>query len=198
MCCGYLPSEALAFALTFTPPRNSELSESGAFTFTFRFVCVAGETCDELVGGVVVVAAGVPVDVFELDPEFEFTGALVEVEPVDAPAPAEAPIVAPVHAAPAPEVPVPAEPDVVLDVVLDAGQSLVIGVTEIVGVPEAPTPTFTLYVSLFAASVTVSAALEGVVDAALACTPALVFRPTLRPSSVWFAAFVAICNVPSG
>jgi hypothetical protein len=86
----------------------------------------------------------------------------------------------------------------VLGVELVAAQLLVAGVTEISGAPVSPTPMPTLYVALSAASVTVSAALEGVVDAALACTPALELRPTLRADRVWFAASVKMCNVASG
>jgi hypothetical protein len=79
-------------------------------------------------------------------------------------------------------VPVPAEP--VLGVELVAVQAVVAGVMETCGEPEAPTPTFTLNVSLFAGSVTVTAAVEGVGDAALACTPALALRPIPKADRV--------------
>ena len=84
-----------------------------------------------------------------------------------------------------------------LALALGDAQTLAAGETDTCGLPEASTLTFMLYVASLALSVTVTVALDGVVEAAFACTPALALRPTLSDERVWFEASVAMCKVAS-
>lgn len=155
------------------------------------------------------VADNAPFDVLALAlvsiDAFEPTAALLDVLPVIATEPVEPaaalldvlPVIAtePVEPTPVPLDPGTLEPE--LDVELAPVQPLVVGLTEICGAPEASTLTFTLNAPLFPASVTMTVALEGVVDVLLACTPALALSLTLSVVRVWVAASVAMFKVAS-
>lgn len=117
---------------------------------------------------------------------FESTDALLEALPVTA--------IEPEVSAPVLLEPETSEPVLVVE---PAPVQSLAEETEICGVPEASTLTFTLYAALLPASTTLIAAVEDVVDVALACTPALALRSMLNEVKAWVAASVAMCSVAS-